>query len=183
MTNKSYQELYPGNDIDPTAVIYPGVVMGTGNIIGPYCIIGAPPEWKGKEYYYGKVVIGNNNRFTGLVTIDSGAENTTQVADNCYIMKHAYIAHDCVVESNATLSAGVKLGGHVCVTYGCNLGMGAVVHQKKSIPPGCMIGMGAVITKGLEMMPFGKYVGNPAKFIGMNNGHPEYIIYMKQMIG
>jgi len=184
MTNKSYQELYPGNDIDPTAVIYPGVVMGNGNIIGPYCIIGAPPEWKGKEYYYGKVVIGNNNRFTGLVTIDSGAENTTQVADNCYLMKHSHIGHDVVLSNNVTLSCGVKVGGHTIVGEHTTVGLNAVIHQKLWIPYGCMIGMGSVVTKKLDLMAGCKYAGNPAKYIGENDAHlPDYLINRKQFPG
>lgn len=130
MTNN---ERYPGNDIHDTAIIYDGVAIGTGNIIGPYCIIGAPPEFKGKEFYSGKVIIGDNNRITGLVTIDSGAETTTYIANDCYIMKHAHIGHDASILSNTTISCGAKIGGHTVVSHHCNIGLNAVIHQKQFI--------------------------------------------------
>ncbi len=35
--------------IHPTAIIYDNVIIEDGVVIGPYCVIGAEPEWKGKE--------------------------------------------------------------------------------------------------------------------------------------
>jgi UDP-N-acetylglucosamine acyltransferase len=175
---------YPGNDIDPTAIIYPGVEMGTGNIIGPFCIIGAPPEWRDKEYNRGRVVIGDNNRFTGLVTIDSGGEHNTQIGSNCYFMKHSYVAHDAVISNNVTLSSGAKVGGHTIIGEHTTLGLNAVIHQKVCVPYGCMIGMGAVVTKKTNMVGAKKYAGNPAKLIGDNDQHlPTYLINRKQFPG
>lgn len=179
MTNN---QRFPGNDIDETAKIAEGVKMGTGNIIGPYCIIGYPPEWRDREYNYGKVIIGNNNRITGLVTIDSGAEHDTQIADGCYLMKHSHVGHDAVLSNRVTLSCGAKIGGHTIIGEDTTIGLNACIHQKLWIPSGCMIGMGAVITKRTEMAKDRKYAGNPAKDIGVNIkpvGKP--IIDLKQM--
>ena len=53
MTNN---ERFPFNNIHPTALIAEGVQIGRGNTIGPYCVIGFPAEWKGREVE-GKVVI------------------------------------------------------------------------------------------------------------------------------
>jgi UDP-N-acetylglucosamine acyltransferase len=172
---------YSGNIIDPTALIADGVVMGTGNIIGPYCVIGYPPEWKGKEHNIGKVVIGNNNRFTGMVTIDSGAEHNTIIGDGCYLMKGVYIAHDCYLADGVTIASGGRLGGHVIVAEQTTIGINASVHQRSIIPTGCMIGMGAVITKTIKMQPYRKYAGVPAIDIGDNSAHfPSYTINEKQ---
>lgn len=180
MTNN---ERFPGNDICNTAMIAPGVIIGKGNYIGPYCIIGYPPEWKGKEEIYGKVVIGDNNRLTGHVTIDSGAEHNTQISDNCYLMKGVYIAHDCVLSNGVTMASGARIGGHTVIAEGCNLGINASVHQRSIIPTGCMIGMGAVITKKTVMAPYRKYAGNPARDIGSNINHSGIpIIERRQML-
>jgi UDP-N-acetylglucosamine acyltransferase len=73
--------------IHPTAIIYPNVKVGNNVYIGAYCIIGAPPEWKGHEQDSKGVIIGDNVRNTGHVTIDSGAIEPTRIGDNCYIMK------------------------------------------------------------------------------------------------
>lgn len=155
--------------IHATAVIGPNVTIEDNVYIGPYCVIGMPAEWKGKEHIDKGVFIGKGTRITGLVTIDSGAEHQTQIGENCYLMKHSYIAHDCIISNNVTICAGAKLGGHTIVATKCNIGMNAVIHQRQIIAEGCMIGMAAVITKKSITTPYKKYAGNPAKCIGENN--------------
>jgi UDP-N-acetylglucosamine acyltransferase len=180
MTNS---ERFPFNDIHPTALIAPGTIIGRGNTIGPYCIIGFPAEFKGKEKLSRGVIIGNNNTITGLVTIDSGTERVTEVRERCYIMKHAHIGHDAIIMSDVTISCGAKIGGHCVIIDGCNIGLNAVIHQHQDIAGCCMIGMGAVVTKRLITEPFKIYAGNPAKLIGENTKHPEYPIDKKETKG
>lgn len=170
------------NQIHPTALIHPNVILGEGNKIGPYCIIGFPAEWKGKENE-GKVLIGNNNTFTGLVTIDSGAEGNTIIGDNCYFMKHSHAGHDTVIGNTVTVSCGAKIGGHTVIANHSVIGLNAVIHQKQKIAEGCMIGAQAMVTKKLVTEPYKTYAGNPAKYIGDNDknpNYPEYTINMKE---
>lgn len=167
------------NNIHPTAIIHPNIIIGDGNTIGPYCIIGFPAEWKGNEKE-GKVIIGNNNTITGLVTIDSGAEADTIIGDDCYFMKHSHVGHDCIIENNVTVSCGAKIGGHSHVGKGSNIGLNAVIHQRQEIKEGCMIGAQAMVTKKLVTEPYKTYAGNPAKEIGVNDKHPNYTIYMQE---
>lgn len=168
------------NNIHPSAIIYPGVQMGDNNVIGPLCIIGAPPEFRGKEHISGKVIIGNNNTITGAITIDSGAEGNTIVGNDCYIMKGAHLGHDSVICDGVTISCGAKIGGHAMLGKGVNCGLNSVVHQKQVIAEGCMIGMGAVIPKKLKTQPYKIYAGVPAKEIGDNVRHPEYTANMNE---
>ena len=154
--------------IHPSTIIYPNVTIGKDCYIGAYCIIGAPPEWKGHEEDSKGVVICDNVRITGHVTIDAGAIEPTRIGNNCYIMKGAHIGHDAYVEDDCTLSCHALIGGHANIGDGCNIGLGAIVHQKQSVPFGCMIGMGTVITKKTEMQPNSKYVGNPARYLSPN---------------
>jgi UDP-N-acetylglucosamine acyltransferase len=155
------------NFIHSTAIIGDNVTLGDNNYIGPYCIIGDPAEHKkywGQEK--GKVIIGNNNIVTGLVTIDAGTEVPTIIEDNCFIMKHAHIGHDCRIMNNVTISCGAKIGGHSIIGEGSNIGLNAVLHQFSIIKRGCMIGASAFF-KGeseLEM----KYAGVPARKLGQN---------------
>ena len=60
--------------IHPTALIADNVLIGENIYIGPYCVIGFPPEWKGYETQSKGVVIGDGVRLTGLVTVDAGVE-------------------------------------------------------------------------------------------------------------
>jgi UDP-N-acetylglucosamine acyltransferase len=176
------------NFIHPTAIIGDNVILGDNNYIGAYCIIGDPAEhkkfWEYEEYEdidaksnylrmitkkrikKGKVVIGNNNIITGLVTIDAGTSDITTIGDNCFIMKHAHIGHDCLIYSNVTISCGAKIGGHSIIKEYSNIGLNAVLHQFTKIERGCMIGASAFI-KG-ETQEFIKYAGVPAKKIGIN---------------
>ena len=155
------------NYIHPTAIIGDNVILGDNNYRGAYCIIGDPAEHK--KYWdktKGKVIIGNNNIVTGLVTIDAGTEQVTYIGDNCFIMKHAHIGHDCTINNNVTISCGAKIGGHSVIGENSNIGLNAVLHQFSNIHIGCMIGASAFF-KG-ESEPYSKYAGVPAKKIGEN---------------
>jgi UDP-N-acetylglucosamine acyltransferase len=170
------------NYIHPTAVIGPNVEMGDNNVIGPLCIIGFPAEHKGfwpnhnsdhfeemnPERLYGKVIIGNGCRLTGLVTVDAGTELPTVIRDNVWMLKHSHVGHDAMIKDNTVISCGAKIGGHCEIGENCNIGLNAVIHQRKVVPDGCMIGMGAVVAKGLAMWANQKFAGVPAKWIGPN---------------
>lgn len=155
------------NFIHPTAIIGDNVVLGDNNYIGAYCIIGDPAEHK--KYWgqgKGKVYIGNRNMITGLVTIDAGTEDITYIGNSCFIMKHAHIGHDCLIQDNVTISCGAKIGGHSIIKEYSNIGLNAVLHQFTTIEKGCMIGASAFIKGATE--EFSKYAGVPAKKIGSN---------------
>jgi len=155
--------------IHPTAIIGENVTIEDDVYIGPYCVIGMPPEWKGKETEAKGVYIGKGTKITGLVSIDSGGENVTYIGSNCYLMKHSHVGHDATLRNGVTLSCGAKIGGHSEIGEGTNIGLNACVHQRVKVPQGCMIGMGSVVTKKTELKPNSKYAGVPAKFIGSND--------------
>lgn len=157
------------NYIHPTALIADNVIMGTGNYIGPYCVIGYPPEHA--DHFPNSpfgVTIGDGNKITGGTTIDAGTTQNTYIGGDNFIMKGCHIGHDCMVLNNVRMSPHVILGGHTSVQNHANLGMGAIVHQNQVIPKGCMIGMGAIVTKNLQMETFDTIAGNPARVIGKN---------------
>lgn len=161
--------IHPSARIHPTAVIGPDVVIEAGVEIGPYCVIGQPPEY---VKFWGKphkgVLICKGAVLTGMVTIDAGLNWPTLIHDNCFLMKHSHVGHDATLHKEVTLSPGAKIAGHCIIGQKTNIGLNAVVHQHVEIPERCMIGMGAVITKSLEMQKKSVYVGNPAKFLRLN---------------
>lgn len=151
-----------------TALLGQNVTVGDNCYIGPYCIIGFPAEWKGKEGKDIGVIICDGTRLTGLVTVDSGANNPTIIGMDCYLLKGCHIGHDAVIGGNVTISCGAKIGGHANIQNDVNIGLNAVVHQKVEVPHSCMIGASAFIGKTLVMEPHRKYAGVPAKDIGEN---------------
>lgn len=184
----AYEELYEavGNEIDNTARVHHNVIMGKGNVImegviiregvqigdnnviGPYCIIGDVAEKFGYFDKPGKVVIGNGNRFTKQVTVDSSTNSVTIVKDNVTMLKNSHLGHDAKIESNCVISCNAVVGGHTELGEGCNVGLGAVIHQRLKVPDHCMIGMNTTVTKKTVMQPSRKLVGSPARDIGPN---------------
>lgn len=158
------------NYIHPTAVIGPYVELGDNNYIGPFCIIGFPAEhkefWKKEP---GRVLIGDNNVFTGHCTVDAGTELPTVIRENVWMLKHSHVGHDAMIKDNVVISCGAKVGGHCEVGEGTNIGLNATIHQRVIVPEGCMIGAGAFVGKKTVLNKFHKYVGVPAKDIGGNN--------------
>src|SRR5688500_2432800 len=76
-----------GNVIREGAIICEGVRIGNNNYIGPGCIIGDYPEKIGYFHKFGIVEIGDGNRFTKQVTIDSGTDHVTTVENNVIMLK------------------------------------------------------------------------------------------------
>lgn len=157
-----------GNTIMEGVIIRKGVQIGDNNYIGPYCIIGDPPEKVGLFDKPGNVVIGSGNRFTKQVTIDAGTERPTVIKNNTIFLKNAHVGHDAFIRDGVTLSCNVCIGGFTEVGTHTNFGLGAVAHQRLIIPADCMIGMNSTITKKTVMERGRKYAGSPARDMGEN---------------
>lgn len=160
--------IHPNSYVHSTALLGDNVTVEENAYIGPLCIIGFQPEWKGHEHEDAGVIICKGARLTGMITVDTGVHSPTSIGANSYIMKHAHIGHDALIGEGVIIACGAKIGGHAWIGFNTNIGLNAVIHQHKSVPENCMIGMGSVITKGLEMLANQKYVGNPAKWLSVN---------------
>jgi UDP-N-acetylglucosamine acyltransferase len=164
----SLAKVHPSAVIDYTAIIHGPVVIERDVYIGPYCVIGDPAEYKGREGNLMGVHIGKGTRITGMVSIDSGTMEKTYVGENCYIMKHAHIGHDARIENNVTISCGAKIGGHCVVEDNANIGLNAVLHQYVVVPKDCMIGASAFVGLKSQLDAGYKYAGVPVKCLGLN---------------
>ena len=178
------------NTIDATAIVGPDVKMGTGNFIGPYCVlsgkveigdgnkflshvrIGSPPEHRGfhlttgTEETSGVIRIGSHNTFFEFVSVNQPYEHLTVIGSNGYFMAGVYIPHDCCVGDGVTIANGCTIGGHSHLQSGCNLGFQVSVHQFCTIGAYAMIGMGSIVLH--DVRPFGNFVGVGPRRIGMN---------------
>jgi UDP-N-acetylglucosamine acyltransferase len=178
--------------IHPTAVIGPGVELGTGVQVGPYAVLtgplvvgdrvwigagallGAPPEvtsarmnlaWAGDLEHEG-VVIEADVVVREAVIVHQGTRRPTTVGAGSWLLNRAYLAHDVVLGAGVVVSAGVSIGGHATIGARANLGMNAAVHQRRAVGPGAMVGMSTPVSR--DVPPFGLVHGNPPRLHGVN---------------
>jgi UDP-N-acetylglucosamine acyltransferase len=154
---------YEGNDIHHTAIIYPNVIMGKGNKIGPYCVIGSNGEIRGCDDFYGNVIIGDNNIISEFVSIQRPKDEgkSTKIGDNNIIMAHSHIGHDAEIGNDCEISTHSVVGGYVKIGNNTKIKLNTTIRNRKTIGDNTIVGMGSVVVKdiGDNMI----IVGNPAK--------------------
>jgi UDP-N-acetylglucosamine acyltransferase len=164
-----------GSTVGPGAVLLGPLTIGAGTRIGPNAVIGTPPEisslsqnhaWRGELEHHG-VRLGDGVVVREGVTIQQGSTRTTMIGAGTWLLSNAYVAHDVIIGSDAVVSAGARLGGHVVVGPLSNIGMNAAVHQRRSVGAGAMIGMSTPVTR--DVPDFAKVYGSPARMHGLNS--------------
>lgn len=180
------------SSIHPTAVVGPGVQLGTGVSVGPHAVltgplevgdrawigagavVGAPPEitsarmnlaWTGDLDHAG-VVLEADVVVREHVVVHQGSHRATRVGAGTWLLNRAYLAHDVLVGAGVVVSAGVSIGGHAVVGDRANLGMNASVHQRRVVGAGAMVGMGTPVTR--DVPPFALVHGSPVRLHGVN---------------
>lgn len=160
-----YDRFDSSNQIHETAIIYDNVVLGKNNIIGAYSVIGSNGEIRGVNQtdFKGKVIIGDNNVISELVTIQRPFEEgqKTIIGSDNIIMAHSHIGHDVVIGNNCEICTGTILGGYSIIEDNVKLKLGVTVRNRKKIKKGALVGLGSSVVKDIEE---NKVVfGNPAK--------------------
>jgi UDP-N-acetylglucosamine acyltransferase len=150
-------------------VVEPRVRIGAGTVVHAFTALGLPPQhlrYKGEP---SRLEIGKNNIIREHVTVHRGTElggMVTRVADNCFIMVGAHVAHDCDIGNNVILTNGVALGGHVQIGDFAIIGGQCGVQQFVRIGKHAMIGGKTGVDK--DIIPYGSAQGNRAKLSGLN---------------
>jgi UDP-N-acetylglucosamine acyltransferase len=141
--------------IKPHTVLTGPTTIGSGNEIGPFATIGAPPQdlkYKGEDT---ELVIGDNNLIREYVSIHRGTVTDkciTIIGNGNLLMGYVHIAHDCVIGNSAILANAATLAGHVQVEDYAIIGGLVAIHQFTRIGPYSYIGGHSGISK--DVPPF-----------------------------
>jgi UDP-N-acetylglucosamine acyltransferase len=145
----------PDTIIKPHSVITGTTTIGSGNVIGPFATVGAPPQdlkYKGEDT---RLVIGDNNQIREYVSIHRGTvtdRGITNVGSGNLLMGYVHVAHDCLIGDSAILANAATLAGHVIIEDHAIIGGLVAVHQFTRIGAYSYIGGLSGISK--DVPPF-----------------------------
>jgi UDP-N-acetylglucosamine acyltransferase len=175
------------NEIHPTAVVDGDVRMGSGNVVGAYCVLHGPltlgddnrigPHavigtrgdeiWQRRYDVAGKrIEIGSRCTLREHVTVHKPCYGeATSIADDVYAMHGAYVAHDTRLGRGAVLAQNAAIGGVSRVLEGGYLAMGAVLHQEAVLGQYAIVAAAAAAVRSVR--PFSRFV--PGQPVTVNN--------------
>ena len=164
-------ELIKDNFVHKKAFInWDNLVIGTGNVFGPFTLLGSEAQHKYSDTK-GNIKIGDNNIFHSFTNIScsSKLEEQTIIGNNNYIMSNSVIHHDCIIEDDTIICSNVSVAGYVRIMNGAYLGQNSSVHQFQIIGSYSILGMNSCVIKNSIVSPGFKFAGVPCKKIGIND--------------
>lgn len=144
------------------------VLIGADSTIGANCSIGQigfgyERDSNGTPFkvpHFGAVVIGNSVDIGANTTIDRGTLGDTRIGDHVKIDNLVHVAHNCVIESAAVITAGSVLCGGVFVGNRAWIAPNSTVREKRRIGAEAFVGMGSVVVR--DVAEGVTVFGNPA---------------------
>lgn len=126
--------------------------------------------------------IGDRNIIREFVSVHSGTEegSVTVIGDDCALLAHSHVAHNCAVGNQVVMSHSATLGGHVTIGDYANIGGLSAIHQFCHVGKAAMVGgMSRVIQ---DVLPFTIAEGFPAHMRVINKVGMERAGYNKDEI-
>ncbi len=133
----------PGTVLGRHVTVLNATKIGSGNVIGDGCVLGAIPQdlkYKGSDTI---LLVGHENRIGRNVTMHIGTESgggLTRVGDRNTILEGAHVAHDCFVDDRVHLGRCIQLAGHIRVQEGAILEDLSGVHHFVTIGTRARVG-------------------------------------------
>ena len=140
----------PKNDVHPTAIIDPQVVLGARNIIGPYCVIYGPArigndnrigpgsvlgtngiDTRTRQTVGGAgFVMGDRNNIADQVSLKQGYKVPTILGNGAHVSSHCSIGHDAELNDGVLLLPGVVISGTSILQQGSVIGSNGCVRPR-----------------------------------------------------
>ena len=174
--------------IGPGAVVGPHVTIGAATVIGPYAVIdsyttigarnqifqfasiGAAPQdlkYKGEP---SRLEIGDDNRIREFTTIHRGTEGggmVTRIGNDVLLMNYVHVAHDCTIGDHSIIANSTEIAGHCQLEeWVVTAGM-CGIHQFSHIGAHAIVAAGSKIAQ--DVPPYAMVAGDRARLIGINS--------------
>ena len=131
--------------IRPHAIIRPFTILGSGNYVDSFAVLGGEPQdLKFDKSTVSYLEIGNNNTFREGVTISraTGEGEKTIVGNNTLWMSNSHAGHNSIIHDNVIFVNGSLVAGH------CRIGKGAILPANGAIHQFCWVGENAMFQGG-----------------------------------
>ena len=150
------------NTIYPNTVIYGPTRIGDDNIIGPNVVIGMPGQDTRNPRYDSsncQIIIGNRNIIREFTAIQKPCyESLTILGNDIFLMQGVHIPHDAQISDKVVITPMCALAGITKILEGANLAMGCTITQHSVIGHYSIVAMGAAVMKNVK--PFSRFVTN-----------------------
>ncbi|HEU4411474.1 MAG TPA: acyl-ACP--UDP-N-acetylglucosamine O-acyltransferase [Polyangiaceae bacterium] len=162
-------EVGPGCKLLASCVLEGPLVLGAGNRVHPFAVLGAPPQDRSHEGEPTRLVVGEGNEFREHVTVHRGTakdRGLTRIGSGGLFMAGSHVAHDCAIGDHVTLANGTLLGGHVVLEDHVVTGGRAAVAPKVRVGAGAFLAAGAMVER--DVPPFVIAAGDRARVRALN---------------
>ena len=156
-------------EIDAHVVVRGPTLMGRGNRIFPFAVVGEATPALAYAGEPTRLVIGDHNVIREGVTLHRGLvqdRGETRIGSHNLLMAYVHVGHDCVVGDYCIFANNASVSGHVRVGDRANLGGYCGVPQYRSIGSLAMIGGMSLVLK--DVPDCVSVSGNPASAITIN---------------
>ena len=150
-------------------VVEPNTIIGSDCDIFPFVTLGIQSQ--DLKYVPDTITytrVGDRNIIREFVSVHSGTEegSTTSIGDDCALLAHSHVAHNCEVGNKVVISHGAVIAGHVVIGDHANLGGLSAIHQFCHVGKAAMVAGMAKATQ--DVLPFTIADGVPAKMRVIN---------------
>ena len=158
-----------GTVISSHCVIDGLTTIGKNNKIFSHAVLGTIPQdlkYNGEET---KLIIGNDNTIrehTLVNTGTAGGGGITSIGNNCLLMGHVHLGHDCILKDNIVIANSTAIAGHVEIESNVVVGGMSAIHQFCKIGEHSMIGGGSILVQ--DIPPYCICEGNRASLRALN---------------
>ena len=138
-------------DVHPTAVVYPGTVLGEGVKVLEHAVVGKQPSLSARS----------TAKREPLPPAELG--DGTIVSTGAVLFAGSRIGARVILGDQSCVRERVEIGDDVVVGRGARIGGGAILCPAVEIGEEAYVGAGAVVTK--DVAPRTVVVGNPARVL------------------